>query len=80
MFMNYVIMMILVCYDANVLAKIEQEMKTIKVNLQHWISRREHVVLQIWILGMQVCRLRIVICIMVMSIPFIVLMLGLYTL
>jgi hypothetical protein len=29
-------MMLLVCYDANVLAEIEQEMQIIKVKLQHW--------------------------------------------
>jgi len=31
-------MMILLCYDANVLAEIEQEMQIIKVNLQQWTS------------------------------------------
>ena len=73
-------MMILVCYDANVLAKIEQEVQAIKLKLQHWTLRQEHVVIQVWILFMWVCRLRIVICIMVMSIPFIILMLWLNTL
>jgi len=31
-------MMILVCYDANVLVEIEQEMQIINVNLQQWNS------------------------------------------
>jgi len=45
-------MMLLVCYDANGLDEIEQEMQIIKVKLQHWISRQEHVVIHIFMLGM----------------------------
>jgi len=72
-------MMLLICHDANVLAEIEQQMQIIKVKLQHWTSRQEHVVIQVCMLGMWVCRLRIVICIMVMCIPFTLLMLWLQT-
>ena len=44
-------MMILVCYDANLLIEIEKEVKIIKVKLQHWTSRQEHVVIQVCMLG-----------------------------
>ena len=44
--------MILVCYDANILDKIKEDMETIKVKLQHWTSWQEHVVIQVWMLGM----------------------------
>jgi len=50
-------MIILVCYDANVLAEIEKEMQIIKVKLQHWTSRQEHVIIQglyVWHVGMLV--------------------------
>ena len=33
------------CYDANVLAEIEQEMQIIKVKLEHWTSRQDHIVI-----------------------------------
>ena len=33
------------CYDVEVLDKIEQEMQIIKVKLQHWTSRQEHVII-----------------------------------
>lgn len=72
-------MMLLVCYDANALAKIEQEMQIIKVKFKHWTSRQECVFIQVCMLGMQVCRLRIVICIMVICMPFVILMLWLHT-
>ena len=42
------------CYDAIVLAKIEQEMQIIKVKLQHQTSKREHVKLYVGHAGMQV--------------------------
>jgi len=53
-------MMILVCYDVDMLAEIEKDMQIIKVKLQHWSSRKEHVIIQVCMLGMQVCKLRIV--------------------
>ena len=40
------------CYDSNVLDEIEQEMQIIKVKLQHWTSRQEHVIIQVCMLGM----------------------------
>ena len=63
-------MMIFVCYYANALVEIKQEMHTIKLKLQHWTSRPEHVIMHVCILGMQVCRLRIVICIRFMYMSF----------
>ena len=66
-------MMLLVCYDVDMLAEIEQEMKIIKVKLQHWTSRQEHLIIHVCMLGMQVCRLRVFMCIMVMCMSFILL-------
>jgi len=42
---NYAIMMILVCYDANVLDEIEYEMQMIKVKSQRWTSRQVHIII-----------------------------------
>lgn len=72
-------MMIFIFYDANVLTEIKQEMQTIKVKLQHWTLRQEHVFICVCMLGIQVCRLKIIICIVVMRMHFILFMLWLHT-
>ena len=44
-------------YDANLLAEIEQEIHILKLKLQHWTSRQEHVIIQlsyVWHAGMKV--------------------------
>jgi len=63
-------MVLLVCYDANVLNEVKKDMQIIKVKLQHWTSRQEHVVIHVCMLGMLLCRLRIVMCIRVIYITF----------
>jgi len=35
------------CYDVDVFVEIEHELQIIKVNLQHWTSRQQHVILHI---------------------------------
>ena len=54
-------MIVLVCYDSNALNEVKQEMQIIKVKLQHWTSRRVHVIIHVCMLGMDICKLRIVI-------------------
>ena len=41
------------CYDDDVLVEIEQEMQITRVKLQHWTSRKEHVVIHVCMFGMQ---------------------------